>query len=485
MDSTHTLLINGEWRTGSVSGTVYAPATGASLAQITLGGQVETVAAIDAAAQALETWRQASGMERSMLLSRTAALINERAEAIGRTLSQESGKLLREAIGEVRFSADYFAWFAAEARRLEWLNGVSGRNGGPQLVLRKPVGVVATLTPWNFPVSIQARKIAPALAAGCTLVARPSEQAPLSVIALFQCLVDAGLPPGVANLVIGQAGPITETLLDDMRVRLISFTGSTPVGQMLYERSSRTMKKLALELGGCAPFIVCADADLNLALDHGMIAKFRNYGQSCIAANTFFVAEPLYNAFVGEMAKRISALQPGDPLVETTTFGPLINARRKRELEQVQAQAEAAGFALVARGLGIEQNTALAPDCYLPPALLAAPDMTKVEPAFLEQEIFGPVALVVAYRDQEALLEQLARQSLGLASYVFAQDMTQALRVAARLEVGITGVNDGLPSAANAPMGGVKQSGLGREGGHQGIEEFLETQYLALGKPLL
>jgi len=485
VETTPSLLIDGHWRTAAATGEVRAPATGEVLAQIAMAGRDETITAIDAAARALESWRRTSGMERSVILNRAAALISERAESIGRTLCLESGKLLREAIGEVRFAADYFAWFAGEARRLEWLSGVSGRAGGPQLVLRKPVGVVATLTPWNFPVSIQARKVAPALAAGCTLVARPSEQAPLSVIALFQCLQDAGLPSGVANLLIGPATPITDAILEDMRVRLISFTGSTPVGQMLYEKSSPAMRRLALELGGCAPFIVCDDADLPHAVEQAMIAKFRNYGQSCVGANTFYVAEPRYEAFVSAMAERVGALRPGDPLKDTTTYGPLINARRKRDLERVVAQAEAAGLGLVASGPSLDRNAGLSLDSYLQPAVLAAPNINEVDPAFLAQEVFGPIVLIVGYRDLDALLDQLAKQPLGLAGYVFSQDITRALRTAARLEVGITGINDGLPSAANVPMGGVKQSGLGREGGHQGIEEFLETQYVALGQPLL
>lgn len=485
MRVTPSLLIDGVWRGAEATAEVRAPATGETLARITMAGPRETTEAIVAAARALAAWRSTSGMERSALLQRASALLAERAEQIGRTLSNETGKLLREAIGEVRFAADYFAWFAGEARRLEWLSGVSGRNGGQQLVLRKPVGVVATLTPWNFPVSIQARKVAPALAAGCTLVARPSEQAPLSVVALFQCLQDAGFPPGVANLLTGPSGPVTDTILQDQRVRLISFTGSTPVGQMLYEKSAGAMRRLALELGGCAPFIVCDDADLDLALDQAMIAKFRNFGQSCIAANTFYVADPHYGAFVDALAEQIGALQPGDPLDDAATYGPLINARRKGELERLLALAGAAGLATIMRGPELAADMLLAPDCYLPPALLAAPQLEAVDPRFLEQEIFGPVALVVGYRDEDALLEQLARQPLGLAGYVFSQNTTRALRVAARLEVGITGVNDGLPSAANVPMGGVKQSGLGREGGHQGIEEFLDTQYLALGTPLL
>ncbi|HMQ29478.1 MAG TPA: aldehyde dehydrogenase family protein [Chloroflexaceae bacterium] len=482
MEITPSLLIDGRWSSPSRVREVRAPATGAVLARIGMAGREEAEAAVEAAARALPAWRRTTGMERSAILARAAALIGERAEAIGRALSEETGKLLREAVGEVRFGADYFAWFAGEARRLEGLRGVSGRNGGPQLVLRRPVGVVATLTPWNFPVSIQARKLAPALAAGCTVVARPSEQAPLSVIALMACLQEAGLPPGVANLLIGPAGPITETLLADQRVRLISFTGSTPVGQMLYERSAAAMRRVALELGGCAPFVVCDDADLERAVDQAMIAKFRNYGQSCIGANTFYVAEPLYERFVEAFAARMAALRPGDPLDDASSYGPLINARRRDELVALVERAQGAGLEPLARGPACPPG--LDPACYLAPALLGAPRLDGVDAAFLAQELFGPVAVVVGFDDLEGLLAQLNAQPLGLAGYVFAGDQARALRIGARLEVGIVGVNDGLPSAANVPMGGVKQSGLGREGGHEGLEEFLELQYLALAAPL-
>lgn len=475
------LLINGEWRTTLNSSMVMNPATGAELAHIAVAGSAETTEAIGAASSALGHWRRTSGFERGEILQRTANLMNERAEQIGHTLSLESGKLLREAIGEVRFSADYFAWFAGEARRLEEVSSVRGRRGGPQMVVRKPVGVVASLTPWNFPISIQARKVAPALAAGCTVVARPSEQAPLAVMAFFQCLIDAGIPAGVINVVNGPAGPITDTLLDDDRVRAISFTGSTPVGQKLYARASTGMKRLALELGGCAPFIVCDDADLSLAVEQAMIAKFRNCGQSCIAANCFYVAENVYESFVAGLSDRIGSLQLGDPLREETTLGPLINVRRRGELEQLHEQTLQAGFNLLTQAPALQPNNGLSPDCYLAPALFAAPLLDEIEPTFLEQEIFGPLTLVVGFNDIDTLIEQLASQPLGLAGYVFSQDTTNALRIATQLEVGITGVNDGLPSAANVPMGGVKQSGLGREGGHQGIEEFLDTQYLALG----
>lgn len=483
MDVAATLLIDGKWRATPTGSQVINPATGAVLSVQAQAGQAETREAIAAASKAFKSWRRSSGFERSEILTRVSALLSARAETIGRTLALESGKLLREAIGEVRFAADYFSWFAGEARRLEGLSGFGGRASGQQLVLRKPLGVVAVLTPWNFPVSIQARKIAPALAAGCTIVGRPSELAPNSVVALYRCLQEAGLPDGVANLLTGPAAPITEGILDAYEIRAITFTGSTPVGKMLYTRSAQTMKRLALELGGAAPFIVCDDAELSQTLDQAMLAKFRNYGQSCVGANIFYVAESRYQEFVGGLASRIKALRPGDPLQAETTIGPLINSKRVQAIHELQQAGIFAGFEHIASAPPVGDG--LSPDCYVPPALYAAPALAGVDQNFLNQEIFGPLAYVVAFSDLNELMDRLTANPLGLAGYVFSENISQALQIAARLEIGITGINDGLPSAANVPMGGVKDSGLGREGGHQGLEEFLDTQYIALGKPLV
>ena len=414
-----------------------------------------------------------------------AELLLERADEIGGTLAVESGKLLAEAIGEVRFSADYFSWFSGEARRLEQVVAVDGRASGPQLLVKKPIGVVASLTPWNFPVSIQARKIAPALAAGCTIVARPSEQAPNSVVQLFECLSEARVPDGVANLVTGPASEITEVLLEDQRVRLVSFTGSTGVGKMLYGKSSSTMKKLALELGGCAPYIVLEDADLEVALDQAMIAKFRNCGQSCVAANAFYVHEDLHEDFVAGLAERVESLKLGDPLHEETTLGPLINAGHRATMDELRERALASGFEPAASAEPPADDGSLSPECFFAPEVLAAPSYEKVDPELLRTEIFGPLVLVAGFSDAGRLVRDLNRNPLGLAGYVFSRNTAKATRLATRLEVGICGVNEGVASAVNVPMGGVKDSGLGREGGHAGMEEFLEAQYIAVKGPPL
>jgi succinate-semialdehyde dehydrogenase/glutarate-semialdehyde dehydrogenase len=469
------LLIAGEWLAGGDEIAVSNPGTGEVLGRIAGGDADSARAAVDAAAAAFPTWRATSALDRAGILARTAALLDERAAEIGRILALESGKLLFEAVAEVQFAAEYFAYYAAEAPRAEWMSLVEGRASGPQLLLRKPAGVAAALTPWNFPVSIQARKLAPALAAGCTVVARPSEEAPLSVVELFRCLEDAGMPAGVVNLVTGPARAVTAPLLDDARVRVLSFTGSTGVGKDLYARSAQTMKRVALELGGCAPFVVCADADVELAVEQAMIAKFRNNGQSCVAANCYFVEAPVYDAFVGAFSERIRAMRTGDQLDEASDLGPLINARRREALEALGEQAVAAGFEHVASGPPPEAGS----DAFLAPQLLAAPDHRAVDAAFLETELFGPVAPVAGFTDLDGLVADLARNPLGLAGYVFSRDTAKATRIAARLEVGIAGVNLGVAGAVNMPMGGVKDSGLGREGGHVGMEEFLDLQYVA------
>ena len=472
------LFIGGSWRGTGVSIDVANPATGETLARVARGSADDAQAAVDAAADAFGAWRATSALDRSAILTRTAELLRERAEQIGLTLALESGKLLFEAVAEVRFAADYFAYYAAEATRAERLTAIEGRPSGPQLLLRKPAGVVASLTPWNFPVSIQARKVAPALAAGCTVVARPSDEAPLSVVELFRCLEEAGAPAGVANLVTGPAAELTDPIMDDPRVRVVSFTGSTGVGKALYARAASTMKRLALELGGCAPFIVCADADLELAVEQAMLAKFRNNGQSCVAANCVFVEAPLQEQFVEMFAQRVGSMRTGDQLDEATQLGPLINGRRRQALEDLVAQAAGAGFEAVAEGPGAADS--LAPDAFFAPRLLAAASHREVDDAFLETEVFGPIALVAGFADLGELLARLARNPLGLAGYVFSRDTAKATRIATALEVGIAGVNEGLAGAVNMPMGGVKDSGLGREGGHVGMEEFLDLQYIAL-----
>lgn len=480
METMHSTLVNGAWDGAESSREILNPATGEVISLQAESGRAESESAIDAASAALVSWQESSPYERFQLLDRVSKLLLERAEDIGKTLSLETGKLVQEAVGEVKLSADYFSWFAGEARRLEELVAVDGRPNGPQMVLQKPAGVVASLTPWNFPVSIQARKVAPALAAGCTVVARPSEEAPNSVVEFFQCLVDAGFPDGVVNLLTGPASEVVDPLIEDPRVRVVSFTGSTRVGKMLYEQGAPTMKRLALELGGAAPFIVFEDTDLDFVIEEAMIAKFRNCGQSCVAANCFYIEDGIYEEFVERLAERIGALRLGDPFHEDTTVGPLINADARKSMEQVRDRAIEEGFELITSAPELPEGSGLSPDSFFAPPLLATPDYKKVDGEFLREEIFGPVTLVTGFSDIQGLLDHVAKTPVGLAGYVFSGDLSKATKVASSLHVGIAGVNESLATAVNAPMGGVKDSGLGREGGHLGLEEFLDHQYLAM-----
>ena len=478
--ATRSILVDGVWRGTKTLHEIVNPATGEVISLQAEAGRAEVEQALDAASEALVDWQQSSPYERSQLLNRVSELLIERAEGIGKTLALESGKRLQEAIGEVNLSADYFSWFAGEARRLEELVTVDGRPSGPQMILQKPAGVTACLTPWNFPVSIQARKVAPALAAGCTVVARPSEEAPNSVVEFFQCLVDAGFPEGVVNLLTGSASEVVDPILEDPRVRVISFTGSTRVGKMLYEKSARTMKRLALELGGSAPFIVFEDTDLEFAVEEAMLAKFRNCGQSCVAANCFYIEDGIYEDFVDKLAERISSLQLGDPLQEETTVGPLINPEARKSMEEVRDRATEEGFELVASAPELSNGSGLSGDSFFAPPLLTIPDYQNADGDFLREEIFGPVSLVAGFSDTQGLLKHVAKSPVGLAGYVYSGDVSKAMRVASNLHVGIAGVNESLATAVNVPMGGVKNSGLGREGGHLGLEEFLDHQYIAM-----
>lgn len=485
MEATQSVLVGGSWRNGGASREILNPATGEVISHQAEAGGAESQKAIDTASAALVDWQESSPHERYQMLDQVAELLLERSGELGKTLSLETGKLLREAVGEVKLSADYFSWFAGEARRLEELVAVDGRPAGPQMVLQKPAGVVASLTPWNFPVSIQARKVAPALAAGCTVVARPSEEAPNSVIGLFQCLLDTGVPDGVVNLLTGPAKEVVDPIMEDPRVRVVSFTGSTRVGKILYEQAAPTMKRLALELGGSAPFIVFDDADLDFAVEEAMIAKFRNCGQSCVAANCFYVQDGVYEAFVEKLAEKVRSLRPGDPLDDETTVGPLINPEAKRSMQEVQDRATEEGFEFVASAPELPEESGLSRDSFFAPPLLATPDYQSVDGEFLRQEIFGPVTLVTSFSEVQEVVDHVAKTPVGLAGYVFSGDTSKALKVAASLHVGIAGVNESLATAVNVPMGGVKDSGLGREGGHLGLEEFLEPQYLAMrSRPL-
>jgi succinate-semialdehyde dehydrogenase/glutarate-semialdehyde dehydrogenase len=398
--------------------------------------------------------------------------LRQRADHIGLILAEESGKPVPQAVGEVKFSAEYFQWFAEEVRRPYGQAIPSDAANKRHNVYTQPAGVALCLSPWNFPVSIQARKLAPALAAGCTVVARGSDVAPLSLIELFKCLQEAGIPKGVANLIQGPASATTAAMMKHPAVRVVSFTGSTPVGRSLMRQAADGLIRLALELGGNAPFMVFADADIEKAVEGAMIAKFRNNGQSCIGANRFYVHESVYDKFTVRFAKKISQMKIGNPIEETNLdLGPMVNLKDKERIESLISEAEALG----AKPL-VPKAEVPAEGYYVPPVIL---ENVPESAAFAREELFAPVAPIFRFTDENEVIEKANSSDMGLAAYVYTNDLSRSIRVTESLKFGIIGLNNALPSVAYAPMGGVKQSGMGREGARIGLEEFMDVKYVA------
>lgn len=467
-------LIDGTWEEGGGLVEVTSPADGQVVGRQSWGGAADVTRAADAAAKAMDDWADRPARRRADILLEASRLIAERADEIGRILAREAGKRLPEAVGEVAFSAEYFRWFAEEARRSKGEVIPHEASDRRHLTIRRPAGVVASLSPWNFPCSIQARKLAPALAAGCTVVARVSEKAPLAATELVRALVDAGLPAGVINLVHGPARGLTQALLDHPAVRVVTFTGSTPVGREIMAGASRRVVRPLLELGGDAAFIVFDDADLDAAVEGAMLAKFRNSGQSCIGANRFIVQDGIYERFVEALVARVDAMTVGDGLATPCPdLGPVIDQSRVDAVTQLVDEALAVGATRLTAAKTLPDK-----GTYLAPTLLG--DVTD-DARIATEEVFGPAAAVFRFQDVEEALARANATEMGLAGYLWSRDVSRCWRVAERLEAGIVGVNNALPSVAFAPMGGVKQSGLGREGAAIGLAEFEDVRYLALG----
>jgi succinate-semialdehyde dehydrogenase/glutarate-semialdehyde dehydrogenase len=454
--------------------TVTNPADATAAGEVDWGTAADAVRAADAAAAAFHEWADAPARRRADLLLEAGRLIADRAEQLGELLAREAGKRRPEAVAEVAFSAEYFRWFAEQSRRPTGQVLTHEAPDRRHLTLRRPSGVVASLTPWNFPCSIQARKLAPALAAGCTVVARVSEKAPLAVTEMIRCLTDAGLPPGVVNLVHGPPRDITDALLHHPAVRVVTFTGSTGVGRQIMATAADRVVRPLLELGGDAPFVVFGDADVDAAVEGAMITKFRNSGQSCIAANRFIVHDSVYDEFVGRFVERVDAMSVGPGLADPCPdLGPVIGDTRRAALCDLVGEAVAAGAKVLTRDFDLP-----AAGSYVSPTLLAdVPDTVALSCT----EAFGPVAGIFRFAEDHEALARANSTEMGLAGYFWSRDVGRCWRLAERLEVGIVGVNNPLPSVAFAPMGGVKQSGLGREGADLGLEEFEDVRYLAVG----
>ncbi len=468
------LLIAGEWRpaAGARQLEVTDPATGSVLATVADADTSDAQGAVAAAAAAAADWAVTSPRARSDLLMRVFALMHDHSEELARLISLENGKSLADARSEVAYAAEFFRWYAEEGVRLRGEVAVSPSGANRMVVTYQPVGISVLITPWNFPAAMATRKIAPALAAGCTAVLKPAAETPLTALAVAALLQEAGLPQGVLNVVTtSEPGPVVEAMLRDDRVRMLSFTGSTEVGRVLLRIAADRVLKCAMELGGNAPFLVLDDADVEAALEGAMVAKMRNGGQACTAANRFFVHDSVHDAFVEGLVAQMGALRVGPGSEESTQCGPLINDEAVRKVDVLVRDAVDKGARAVLGG-----HPGDGPGCFYPPTVLV--DVSR-DARMLHEEVFGPVAPVVRFEDEEDAIDMVNDTEYGLATYLYTRDLARGLQVAERIESGMVGLNRGLVSDPAAPFGGSKQSGLGREGSTEGLLEFTETKYVA------
>lgn len=465
--------IDGQWIAGLQHFDVINPATGAVVSSVPLLGAAETRLAIEAAYKAGISWKALPAKERSRLLRRWFDLVVAHTEVLAQILTAEMGKPLAEARGEIAYGASYIEWFAEEAKRVYGDVIPSPQTDKRFVVLKQPVGVVAAITPWNFPNAMLARKLAPALAAGCTVVAKPAEQTPLSALALAKLAELAGIPRGVINIVTGDPKTIGGEMTSNPLVRKLTFTGSTGIGKLLIKQCADTVKRVSMELGGNAPFIVFDDADIDAAVRGAMDSKFRNAGQTCVCANRIYVQDGVYEAFADKLAAAVARLQVGNGMDPGVTQGPLIDARAVAKVQVHIADALAQGATLAAGG---------APHAlggfFFEPTVLRG-----VTPGMLiaREETFGPVAPLLRFRDEADVIAQANASEAGLAAYFFTADTARVWRVAEALETGMVGINTGLISSEAAPFGGIKQSGYGREGSHYGMDDYLDVKYFCLG----
>ena len=449
------------------------PATGETIAEIARVGAAETRRAIEAAERAMGSWKLVPAKERAQILRRWFDLLMEHQDDLGRLMTAEQGKPLAEAKGEVAYGAAYIEWFAEEAKRL-YGDVIPGPAADRRIVcIRQPVGVVAAITPWNFPIAMIARKVAPALAAGCTAVAKPASETPLCALALAELAERAGIPTGALNVVAGSAKEIGGELTGNATVRKLTFTGSTPIGKVLEAQCAETMKKTSMELGGNAPFIVFDDADIDAAVDGAMTSKYRNAGQTCVCSNRLFVHGAVHDAFVEKLVERTRTLSVGNGMEDGVTIGPLINEGAVADVDRLVQDSVAAGASIALGGSAHD----LGGNFYAPTVLTGVDSSMPV----FRNEIFGPVAPVIRFETEEEVIAMANDTEFGLASYFYARDIGRVWRVAEALEYGIVGINEGIISNEMAPFGGVKESGSGREGSKYGLDDYVEIKYMLMG----
>jgi succinate-semialdehyde dehydrogenase / glutarate-semialdehyde dehydrogenase len=472
------LYIGGEWRDGAEGGTIAVedPATGETLVEVADATVDDAKAALGAAHEAFQTWRDHPPRERGDILRRAYDVLTERADDLALLMTLEMGKPVAESKAEIAYAANFFRWYAEEAVRINGRYTVNETGKGRVLTLQQPVGPCLFITPWNFPMAMGTRKIGPAIAAGCTMVVKPAKQTPLSMLMLAQILEEVGLPGGVLNVITAKrSGATMEPLIKDPRTRKLSFTGSTEVGRTLIEQSAEQVLRVSMELGGNAPFLIFEDADVDAAVEGALIAKMRNGGEACTSANRFHVADGVAGEFAEKLAARMGALKVGRGTDPDVNVGPLIDDAQRGKVAELVDDARQRGATVLVGGSQIDG----AGYFYEPTVLTDVPDDARL----LGEEIFGPVAPVKAFTDDDEAIAAANDTEYGLVAYVFTRDINRAFKVIERLDTGMIGLNQGMVSNAGAPFGGVKQSGFGREGGPEGLKEYLETKYVALNVP--
>jgi succinate-semialdehyde dehydrogenase/glutarate-semialdehyde dehydrogenase len=469
------LYIDGNWRDAAGGGTlaVEDPSTQEPLVDVADAQVEDGMAALTAAADKQAEWALSAPRERGEILRRAYQAIVDQTEQLALLMTLEMGKALAESRAEIAYAAEFFRWFSEEAVRIHGRYMVNTTGKGRILTMRQPVGPCVFVTPWNFPTAMGTRKIAPAIAAGCTIIVKPAQQTPLSMLALAKILEQAGLPGGVLNVLTAKkSGELIEPLLKDSRTRKLSFTGSTEVGRRLIEQSAEQVLRVSMELGGNAPFVVFEDADLDAAVEGAMLAKMRNVGEACTAANRFHVHESIAEQFAKRMAERMGALKVGRGTDPGTDVGPLIDEQQREKVSELVTDAAERGARVLLGGQPLGDRGYF----YAPTVLAGVPDDARL----LDEEIFGPVAPVATFSTEQQAIDAANRTEYGLVAYVYTRDLDRAFRVCERIETGMVGLNQGVVSNPAAPFGGVKQSGFGREGGFEGIGEYLETKYVAI-----
>ncbi|MEH7223573.1 NAD-dependent succinate-semialdehyde dehydrogenase [Bacillus sp. JJ1566] len=452
---------------------VINPATNKVFASVPKGGMAEARRAVDAAHAAFKEWSKKTAGERGQLLMNWFRLIDEHKEELGRLMTKEQGKPLKEAVGEIAYANSFISWYAEEGKRIYGETIPASHPNKRILVNKQPVGVIAAITPWNFPAAMITRKVAPALAAGCTAVVKPASQTPLTAIRLAELAGEAGIPAGVINVVTGNARAIGDAWLEDERVRKITFTGSTEIGKVLMKGAANTVKKISLELGGHAPFIIMDDADLDKAVEGVIGSKFRNAGQTCICTNRIYVHESILEAFQEKFQNAVANLKVGNGLEEGVDIGPLIDEVALEKVTEHIEDAVSKGATVLYGGKRMYDSEGY----YHEPTVLVNVSDNMI---CMQEETFGPLAPITTFKTEEEAIERANNSPYGLAAYVFTENIGKAIRISEQLEYGIVGLNDGLPSVAQAPFGGFKESGLGREGGHFGIDEYIEIKYISI-----